>query len=425
MSGLIAALLRNILARLLIYYGSVHLAFNGFFAAFPQLTSYVNAERLRGAGVSIDLDPNQIVSAGEQAQRASTYSILDPYTSIPIIFALLAVMALTVPVAWVYRWTRHPARYSASIAHALLVLPLAITLVVFLVKGSLALAFSLAGIVAAVRFRTALSESEDAVYMFVVIGIGLAAGVQLANVAFIASVFFNSVALLVWYLNFGARPALMNGWSLVPEEEAASVEIPTAEGPTTDKARYNTRLRLPTSDVENTQKAAIPLLDNAARAWRFAQVLEEGGQSVVEFEARLRGSVDVAALARDLEDSTFETGRVEVKKLKREKPLLEEATFPPPPSLEKVSAVNGAKLERAEAVAKAPKKKTKKKGGKTKVSSSKPDKASVKPDKASAKSDKTSVNSDKGSTKPDTVNPTEPLVYIASSSAASSKSESS
>ena len=51
-------------------------------------------------------------------------------------------------------------------AHTLLVMPVAITLVVFLVKGSLALAFSLAGIVAAVSFQTTLNDTMDIAYLF-------------------------------------------------------------------------------------------------------------------------------------------------------------------------------------------------------------------------------------------------------------------
>ena len=94
---------------------------------------------------------------------------------------------MTLPVVWVYRWTRPTRRYNQSFAHTLIVVPIAITLVVFLVKGSLALAFSLAGIVAAVRFRTTLDEPLDAVYLFLVIGTGLAAGVQLLFVALLAS----------------------------------------------------------------------------------------------------------------------------------------------------------------------------------------------------------------------------------------------
>ena len=94
-----------------------------------------------------------------------------------------------------------------------------IALVVFLVKGSLALAFSLAGIVAAVRFRTSLDEPIDAVYMFMAIGIGLAAGTQLTTVAYLASLMFVAISLGVWKINFGAKPAVLSGWRIVPPEE--------------------------------------------------------------------------------------------------------------------------------------------------------------------------------------------------------------
>ena len=100
--------------------------------------------------------------------------------------------------------------------HTLLVIPIAIALVVFLVKGSLALAFSLAGIVAAVRFRSTLKQPMDGVYMFMAIGIGLAAATQLVVVAFLASVIFTTVVLGVWKTNYGAKPAVVEGWMIVP-----------------------------------------------------------------------------------------------------------------------------------------------------------------------------------------------------------------
>ena len=324
----INCLLRNIVARLILYYGAVSLAFAGAVSAFPEIIVYMKAERLRGGDVSFDFNAVSVVGAAHQGE--SLNPLLDPYTSVPVIFSLLSVMSLTIPVAWVYRWTRNPARYSPSIAQALLVLPLAIALVVFLVKSSLALAFSLAGIVAAVRFRTALSESEDAVYMFVVIGIGLAAGVQLANVAFIASVFFNAVALQVWSVRFGSRPARLNGWWLAPEEDEAVPE--SSKQVITHLAqadRYNARLSLPTIDIERSEKAAIPVLDAAARAWRISGVSRgRDGRSVVEIEARLKGSVNDVNLARDLEDSAQETGRVSLARRKKSK--VPEKPVPPP-----------------------------------------------------------------------------------------------
>lgn len=317
---MINGLLRNIVARLVVYYGAVSLALAGTLSAFPEIMVYMRAERLRGGDVSFDISAVNVVGAANPGLK-SLNPVLDPYTSVPVIFSMLLVMSLTIPVAWVYRWTRNPARYSPSIAQALLVLPLAISLVVFLVKSSLALAFSLAGIVAAVRFRTALSESEDAVYMFVVIGIGLAAGVQLANVAFIASVFFNAVALQVWYMRFGSRPAVLEGWFLVPEDDHSEVDSPSPVTAHLDQAeRYNARVSLPTTDVERSEKAAIPVLDAATRAWRISGVSrDKDGRSVVEIDARLRGSVNDVGLARDLEDSAQETGRVSLARRKKPK----------------------------------------------------------------------------------------------------------
>ena len=75
--------------------------------------------------------------------------------------------------------------------------------------------------VAAVRFRASLSEPMDAVYMLMAIGVGLAAGTQLTTVAYLASVIFVVITLGVWKSNFGAKPAVLSGWSIVPPEVLA------------------------------------------------------------------------------------------------------------------------------------------------------------------------------------------------------------
>ena len=78
--------------------------------------------------------------------------------------------------------------------------------VVVLVKYSVALAFSLAGIVAAVKFRNTLDDSKDAVYVFLATAIGLAAAVQLP-VAAVISVAFNILILALWLTDFGKMAA--------------------------------------------------------------------------------------------------------------------------------------------------------------------------------------------------------------------------
>jgi len=227
------------------------------------------------------------------------------------------------PVVWTYLWTRPRRRYAQSFAHALLVLPIAITLVVFLVKGSLALAFSLAGIVAAVRFRTTLDEPIDAVYLFVVIGIGLAAGVQLLFVALIASIAFNAVALTVWRTNVGGQPVTLDRWRLVPTTpgvpatDAAGVVGPAPDpGADASVDPYNARLRLHVTQVDEAQRCAAAVLEGRTKGWRVAESSQEAdGTSVITFEIRLRKSVDLAAFIKALERDVPHVASVELTRM--------------------------------------------------------------------------------------------------------------
>ena len=68
---------------------------------------------------------------------------------------------------------------------------------------TIALAFSLAGVVAAVRFRFSLSQPSDAMYIFVSIGIGLGAGIGALGVAAVISLTFVLATLCIWKLEYG------------------------------------------------------------------------------------------------------------------------------------------------------------------------------------------------------------------------------
>lgn len=157
----------------------------------------------------------------------------DPAILVPVLLALILAFGVTLPVTWVYRWTRPQKKHNQSFIHALLVTPIGIALVVFLVKGSLPLAFGLAGIVAAVRFRATIKEPMDAVYMLMAIGIGLATGTQLTTVAYLSSLVFVVITLAVWKSDYGAKPPVLSGWRIVPPGAVAQVpEVPdTAHGP--------------------------------------------------------------------------------------------------------------------------------------------------------------------------------------------------
>ncbi|MBA3854413.1 MAG: hypothetical protein C0503_08365, partial [Gemmatimonas sp.] len=98
-------------------------------------------------------------------------------TALAASIAMFTAFAASLPVAWIYTLTRRKKGFQQSVVQTYLILPVVAAGIVVLVKHSLALAFSLGGIVAAVRFRTSLDDSKDAAGIFVVIGIGMAAAV--------------------------------------------------------------------------------------------------------------------------------------------------------------------------------------------------------------------------------------------------------
>lgn len=326
----VAVLRDNIIFRLVVYYIAMVVFIGGLMHLFPAIPRYIDEERGRVARTAESKPADLLPAEGEGGGPglSTTAQLLTPSRSVPVVVALATAFLVTLPVTWVYRWTRPRKRYSQVFAHTLLVVPIGIALVVFLVKGSLALAFSLAGIVAALRFRTSLDEPMDAVYMFIVVGAGLAAGVQLLTIALLASVIFNITALAVWRTNWGEHPAILSGWRLVQPDEAGQllgvsgvVKPDLARDGDGAKPQFNAKLRVQTTQVEAAQRAAIPILDRSAKHWQVAQVTQmEDGSSVVEFDVRLKKSTDLAAFIREIEQSeTAHVGKVELKQQKSNK----------------------------------------------------------------------------------------------------------
>lgn len=90
-------------------------------------------------------------------------------------------------------------------------LPLAMTtmVIIFIVKSSVALSLGLVGALSIVRFRSAIKDPEELVYLFLAIGLGLAAGADemlIGIVAFLLTI--GIMALYNWIGRSGAfRPA--------------------------------------------------------------------------------------------------------------------------------------------------------------------------------------------------------------------------
>ena len=80
-----------------------------------------------------------------------------------------------------------------------LFVPLAIItcLVITVIKFSLALSLGLVGALSIVRFRAAIKEPEELIYLFLIIGIGLAAGANQFLIAIIATLSISIILFLL------------------------------------------------------------------------------------------------------------------------------------------------------------------------------------------------------------------------------------
>jgi len=116
---------------------------------------------------------------------------------------LVGVWLLMLPVSWVHKGIHRRSTYDHSLDETTLILPGVVAAIVLVVQHSLALAFSLAGIVAGVQFRRALQDTFDALFILVAIGTGIAAGVKALEIAWVLTVFFSYATLYVYYFGDG------------------------------------------------------------------------------------------------------------------------------------------------------------------------------------------------------------------------------
>ena len=130
-------------------------------------------------------------------------TVWNPVGPARLAFASLGAAILIVPVSWVYFITSRDKRVDQSFAQTIVIMPIVVTGISMIVMNSLPLAFSLAGIVAAVRFRFTLDQPSLAMYIFVAISIGLGSGIGALGIAAVISAAFVYATLAIWKLQYG------------------------------------------------------------------------------------------------------------------------------------------------------------------------------------------------------------------------------
>jgi hypothetical protein len=233
--------------------------------------------------------------------------------------AVISGFLLAVPVGFTYVRTRSSLKYDASLVQTVIMLPVVVSAILIVVQNSLALAFSLAGIVTAVRFRNNLKDTRDAVYIFAAVGIGFAAGVGTLAISAFLSVFFCVLELLLWKLDLTADHEHTFGMLCVPAPRTppaidAAVTVPEAVGseasaahPSADTGLLalgggtpepiaNGEFKLPAqrllvyaTDPAKAKAAAEAILAETAKRYKLKKTRNGGNdQYVLEYRVRFR-----------------------------------------------------------------------------------------------------------------------------------------
>ena len=320
---------RTTLVRLSAYYAMVLVLVAGFIV----LTENMKGMRLVGRKAAVE------TLATDQAQADELKrSLLEPlFRSLPPLgtgaAAVVTAFLLALPVAFTYVRTRSSLKYDQSVVQTVIMLPVVVTAILIVVENSLALAFSLAGIVAAVRFRNNLKDSRDAVYIFAAVGIGFASGVGALAIAAFLSTFFCALELLLWKLDLAADhehtfgmlclPASRRAEHLaVPEvvvetsatSGGASAAAPSADTnllalgggkpvPGNGKARRPAaRLLVYCVDPEKARPLAEGILQSMAKRYKL-KTTKNGGNDrcVLEYRVRTRKKAPAAAIVDRLQ----------------------------------------------------------------------------------------------------------------------------
>lgn len=133
------------------------------------------------------------------------HNILDVSITInEVIINLLISLVCGTIISLFYRSSYNGPGYQASFVNSLIVLVIITSIVIMVIGNNLARAFGLVGAMSIIRFRTAVKETQDIMYIFFSLSIGMAVGVGLHLLALLGSIFIGTITYFLSKSKFSA-----------------------------------------------------------------------------------------------------------------------------------------------------------------------------------------------------------------------------
>lgn len=117
---------------------------------------------------------------------------------------LIIALLCGVFISLLYRWTYRGLSYSTNFANTIILLTMVTSVVIMVIGDNLATAFGLVGAMSIIRFRTAVKDAQDIMFIFFALAMGLACGVGLYSVAVIGTLVIGVIFYIVVNVNLSA-----------------------------------------------------------------------------------------------------------------------------------------------------------------------------------------------------------------------------
>lgn len=114
-----------------------------------------------------------------------------------IIQNLLMAFLCGLIISVFYRKTYQGPGYLNSFVNSLVILSMITAIVIMIIGNNLARAFGLVGAMSIIRFRTAVKETQDIIFIFFALAIGMAAGVGLHILALTGTFFVGIISFVL------------------------------------------------------------------------------------------------------------------------------------------------------------------------------------------------------------------------------------
>lgn len=124
-----------------------------------------------------------------------------------LVFGLAAVLGGY--IFFVYRFVTKQTFYSKQFNVSLAVLPMIVAAIILAVQSSIVISLGMVGALSIVRFRTAVKDPMDLIFLFWSISVGIISGAGLGEVAVAASLFITVMILVFDNMQIVRAPMLL------------------------------------------------------------------------------------------------------------------------------------------------------------------------------------------------------------------------